>query len=214
MSTRAKRRAYDSPLRREQAAATRTKILAAAQSLFEERGYAAASIAQIAKQAGVSQRTVYLAFETKAELLRALWNALLRGGEDAPPVAQLARYKEVLEEPDPVRQLELNARHAVAVKHRIGALHEVIRAGASVDPEVGALWDRIQTEFRENQRRIVASIAEKGALRPGLDVERAADILWTVNHGDLWQHLVVRRGWSPEEFERWLADSFRALLLR
>ena len=120
----------------------------------------------------------------------------------------------MLEEPDPARQLELNARHAVTVKRRIGALHEVIRAGASVDPEVDSLWDRIQTEFRENQRAIAASIAEKGALRPGLDIERAADILWTINHGDVWQHLVVRRGWSPAEFERWLADSFRALLLR
>ena len=208
-----KRRAYDSPLRREQAAATRSKILDAAQTLLEEHGYAATSIAAIAKQADVSQRTVYLAFETKAELLRALWNARLRGAEDAPPVEQLARYREVLEEPDPARQLELNARQAVASKRRIGALHEVIRAGAPVDPEVGALWDRIQTEFRENQRRIVASIAEKGALRPGLDVERAADVLWTINHGDLWQHLVVRRGWTPEEFERWLAETFRAQLL-
>jgi AcrR family transcriptional regulator len=209
-----KRRGYDSPLRREQAAITKTRILDAAQELFEERGYAATSIAAIAKLAGVSQRTVYLAFETKAELLRALWNARLRGGEDAPPVAQLARYTEVLAEPDPARKLELNAHHAVAVKQRIGALHEVIRAGASVDPDVGALWDRIQTEFRENQRGIVAGIADQSALKDGLDVERAADILWTVNHGDLWQHLVVRRGWSPEEFEHWLSDAFKTLLLR
>lgn len=214
MPSAEKRRPYESPLRREQAAATRTTILQAAQSLFEERGYAATSIAAIAKQAGVSQGTVYLAFETKAELLRTLWNALLRGEEDAPPVAQLARYKRVLSEPDPSRQLELNARHAVAAKRRIGALHEVIRAGATVDPDVGALWDRIQTEFRENQRKIVQSIAEKGALKPDLDIERAADILWTINHGDLWQHLVVRRGWSADEFERWLADTFRTQLLR
>lgn len=214
MPAPAKRRPYESPVRREQAAATRTRILAAAQALFEERGYAATAVAAIAERAEVSERTVYLAFETKPELLRALWNALLRGGEDAPPVAQLARYKEVLEEPDPARQLELNAHHAVAVKRRIGALHEVIRAGASVDPDVGGLWERIQAEFRENQRAIVASIAEKGALREGLDVERAADILWTINHGDLWQHLVVRRGWSADEFERWLADAFHTLLLR
>lgn len=209
-----KHRPYESPLRREQAATTRTRILAAAQSLFEERGYAATSIAAIAKQAGVSQGTVYLAFETKAELLRELWNTLLRGEQDAPPVAQLARYKEVLEEPDPARQLALNAKHAVAAKRRIGALHEVIRAGAPVDPDVGALWDRIQTEFRENQRNIIASIAQKDALKPNLDVEHAADILWTINHGDLWQHLVIRRGWSHEQFERWLADTFQTLLLR
>ena len=213
MSTDSKRRAYNSPVRRDQAAATRTRILASAQALFEERGYAATSIAAIAQHAGVSQRTVYLGFETKAELLRALWNTLLRGARDAPPVAQLARYKDVLAEPDAARQLELNAHQAVATKRRIGALHEVIRSGAPVDPDVAALWDRIQTEFRENQRRIVLSIAEKGALHPDLDVERAADILWTINHGDVWQHLVVRRGWSADEFERWLAKTFRALLL-
>ena len=214
MPSSPKGRPYESPLRREQAATTRTKILAAAQSLFEEGGYAATSIAAIAKQAGVSQGTVYLAFETKAELLRTLWNTLLRGEEDAPPVGQLARYNEVLEEPDPARQLTLNAKHAVATKRRIGALHEVIRAGAPVDPDVGELWDRIQTEFRENQRSIVASIAAKDALKPKLDIEHAADILWTINHGDLWQHLVVRRGWSPEQFEHWLADTFQTLLLR
>jgi AcrR family transcriptional regulator len=208
-----KRRGYDSPLRREQAAATRTSILNAAQALFEEQGYAATSISQIAKKAGVSDRTVYLAFDTKAELLRALWNARLRGDEDAPPVERLARYREVLEEPDPARQLELNAHHAVAVKRRIGALHEVIRTGAPVDPDVAALWDRIQTEFRENQRGIVAGIAEKQALKPGLDVERGADILWTLNHGDIWQHLVVRRGWSPDEFEHWLAEAMQEQLL-
>lgn len=214
MSAPAKRRPYDSPVRREQAAATRTRILGAAQALFEDRGYAATSVAAIAKQAGVSQRTVYLAFETKAELLRALWNALLRGGEDAPPVAQLARHKEVLEEPDPACKLEMYAHHAVAVKRRIGAVYEVIRAGAAVETDVGALWERIQHQFRENQRQIVASIAEKDALKEGLNVERAADVLWTINQPDIWQQLVVRRGWSAEEFERWLADAFRTLLLR
>ena len=100
------------------------------------------------------------------------------------------------------------------MKRRIGAVYEVIRAGAAVEPDVGALWERIQREFRENQREIVTSIAEKGALKEGLDVERAADILWTINQPDIWKQLVVRRGWSAEEFGRWLADAFRTLLLR
>ena len=82
------RRRYDSPRRREQAAATRREILEAAQRLFVEQGYAATTMAAIAAEAGVALKTVYVAFETKSGVLRALWNVLLRGDEDDVPVAE------------------------------------------------------------------------------------------------------------------------------
>ena len=72
-------RPYDSPRRREQAAATRRAILEAAQTLFERDGYAATSMPSIAAEAGVALKTVYVAFETKANLLTALWNASSSG---------------------------------------------------------------------------------------------------------------------------------------
>ena len=65
-------RPYESPLRREQAAATRRQILQAAQRLFERQGYAATTIAQIAAEAGVSVKTVYVAFDTKSGVLNWL----------------------------------------------------------------------------------------------------------------------------------------------
>ena len=52
-----------------------------------------------------------------------------------------------------------------------------------------------------------------GALRPGLDAARATDLLWTLNHPDVWQLLVVERGWSAEEWEQWFADASCAQLL-
>src|SRR5918997_3232117 len=97
-------RRYDSPLRREQAAATRRRILEVAQPLFEHDGYTTTSMAAIAAAAGVSLKTVYLAFETKSGLLRALWHLLLRGDEDDAPVRERRWYREVLDEPDPERQ--------------------------------------------------------------------------------------------------------------
>src|SRR5882724_2544777 len=93
-------RRYDSPRRREQAAATRREILEAAQRLFEEHGYATTTIAAIAAEAGVALKTVYVAFETKSGVLRALWHLLLRGDEDEVPVMARQWYLEVLEEPD------------------------------------------------------------------------------------------------------------------
>jgi AcrR family transcriptional regulator len=207
------RRSYDSPRRREQAAATKRQILEAAQRLFAAHGYPATTIAQIAREAGVSAKTVHLGFETKSGLLRALWHLQLRGDQDDVPVAGRAWYQEVLDEPDPARKLALNARNSRAVKVRAAALIGVLPAAAAADPEIAPLWTRIQQEFWENQRVVVASLHDLGALRDGLDIDEATDILWTLNHPTTWQLLVGERGWTPERYEAWLAEVSRQQLL-
>lgn len=207
------KRRYNSPRRREQAAATRREILEAAQRLFERDGYATTTMAAIAAEAGVALKTVYVAFETKSGVLRGLWNMLLRGGRDDVPVAQQQWYREVVEEPDPMRQLRLNARNSRVVKLRIAGVLEVIRSAAPIDSDIAALWSRIQTEFHANQKVICQSLDEKQALKPGLDVERATDILWTLVHPNLWQLLVGERRWTPEQYERWCGDTACAQLL-
>jgi AcrR family transcriptional regulator len=208
------KRSYNSPRRREQAAATRREILKAAQRLLESQGYPGTTMAAIAAEAGVSPKTVYVAFETKSGLLRALWNFLLRGDEEGPPVAQRAWYREVLEEPDPARQLRLNARNSRAVKSRIGGLLEVIRSAGPTDPETAALWSRIQSEYYENQRAVVKALHEKKALRPEFDIKRGTDVLWTINHPDVWLLLVGQRGWSRERYEKWTGETACSQLLR
>src|SRR2546421_10493221 len=105
-------RRYDSPRRREQAAETRREILDAAQVLFERDGYPATTMAAIAAAARVAPKTVYVAFETKSGLLRTLWNLRLRGGSGEVAMAQNPGYLEVLDEPEPERQLRLNARNS------------------------------------------------------------------------------------------------------
>jgi AcrR family transcriptional regulator len=204
------KRRYDSSRRRQQAAATRRDILEAAQRRFERQGYAATTMEAIAGEAGVALKTVYVAFETKSGLLRALWNHLLRDGRDEVPVAEQPWYREVMDQPDPERRLRMNARNSRVVKLRIAGALEVIRTAAPLDPDIGALWHRIETEFHANQRTIVASLGEALAV----DVERAADILWTLNHPALWQLLVEQRDWTPEEYEQWCADAAVAQLLR
>jgi AcrR family transcriptional regulator len=208
-----KPRRYSSPRRVEQAAATRLEILRSAQRLFERHGYAATTMGAVAAEAGVALKTVYVAFETKSGLLRAVWNMLLRGEDGAPPVADQSWYREVLDEPDAPRQLLLVARNSRNVKLRTGAILEAIRAAAPDDPEIQALWDRIQADFLANQRAIVESLAEKQALSDRLDVDRATDILWALNLSTLWQLLVAGRGWTPDQYEQLIGELARAQLL-
>jgi hypothetical protein len=119
----------------------------------------------------------------------------------------------VLDEPDPARKLRLNARNSRAGKLRLGGVLEVVRSGAEADPEIAALWERIQSEFHANQRAIVESIAAKNALMAGLTVDRATDILWTLNHPTVWLLLSRERGWTAEDYEQWFGDAACALLL-
>ena len=208
------RRRYESPRRRAQAAETRRQILAAAQRLFEQQGYPPTTMAAIASEAGVALKTVYVAFETKSGVLRALWNVLLRGDPDDVPVGDREWYRALLEEPDPERQVRLVASNSRAVKERVGRLLGVIRSAAPVDADIAELWGRIQAEFYANQRAIVESLERKKALRAGLDVTQATDILWTLNNPDVWLLLVGERGWTPEQFERWFGDTICAQLLK
>jgi AcrR family transcriptional regulator len=208
------RRSYHSPRRQQQAAATRQTILQAAERLFARHGYPQTTMEQVAAEAGVALKTVYVAFTTKSGLLRALWDLRLKGDQDQAAVAERPWYREVVEEPDPKRQLRRNARNASVVKQRITGMLRILRSAAPVDPDAAALWRLIGSDFYQNQLVIVEALHAKKALRPGLDVARATDILWTLNHPDVWLLLVGERGWTPQQWERWFADIACAQLLR
>jgi len=208
------RRPYHSPRRQEQAAATRQAILRAAQVRFEEHGYVATTMDAIAAEARVALKTVYSAFTTKSGVLRALWDLLLKGDAGDAPVAERPWYREMLDEPDPAQQLRMNARNARVVRSRIGPILRTIRSAAVVDPDADALWRLIQSDFYDNQRVLITIIHERGGLRADLDLERASDILWTLNHPDVWLLLVGERHWSPEQFEAWFAETTCQQLLR
>ena len=129
------------------------------------------------------------------------------------PVAERQWFRDVIAEPDPERQLRLDARNSRLVKQRAGDAHARHARRRRHRRDIAALWSRIQDDFHANQRAIVDTIDAKGALAPGLDAARAADILWTLNHPDVWHLLVGERGWTPEECEQWFADTACAQLL-
>jgi AcrR family transcriptional regulator len=208
MSTPVKsKRSYDASRRRAQAEATRREILETAERLFVRDGYAPTTMAAIATEAGVAAKTVYLAFETKSGLLRALWHLRLRGDADESPMQERDWFRSLLEEPDPERKLRAMARQSTTVKQRIGPLMAVIHAAAPLDPDIRDLWARIQSEFHGMQVRVVDAIKAGGALRRGLRPREAADVLWTLHHPVIWQLLVAECGWTAKQYERWTSEA-------
>jgi AcrR family transcriptional regulator len=188
-------------------------IIDTARRLFEEGGYAATAVPSIAAAAGVAVKTVYLAFESKAGLLQAVWEARLGGEEEATPVLQRRWMRELTNEARPTEKLRLLAAQSRRVKTATGPLLEAIGTAAATDPEIATLWKEIQAKLLRVQRAVVDQLDALDSLRPPLEAAEAADILWTLNHPSVWHLLVRERGWSPARYEQWLHESFCLQLL-
>jgi hypothetical protein len=61
--------------------------------------------------------------------------------------------------------------------------------------------------------RFMGLLAERGALRPGMSVEQARDIAWTLCSAPVHDMLVIERGWTSDEYRDWLADVLKRELL-
>src|SRR3954467_11226089 len=132
MAEAVNRRSQNSPLRRAQAEATRTRIIEAAAAVFATNGFERARIEDIAKEAGVAYPAVYKAFANKPALLTAVVRAAMTGGEDTD-IERQTWFQDKLDAPDAETQLRLIARNARRLYDRAGRLLEIVRNAAPVD---------------------------------------------------------------------------------
>ena len=207
-------RPYSSKRRQEAAEATRQVILEAARKLFERDGYVSTSMQAIAKEAEVAVKTIYLAYDGKAALLREVWRNRLAPGEADIPVLKRRWYRDVLDDNDPRQKLRLLVEHSVSVKTRSAALLETIREASSADTDVADLWTEIDTKLQQVAHDFIRELAVTGALRPALTQHEAADVLWALNHPAMWQLLVAKQGWAFAQYAGWLERTLAGELLR
>lgn len=209
---RAKRH-YHSPQRQEQAELTRRKILESARQLFAARGYAATTLPAIARDAGVSAPTITAAFGTKAALLDAVIHLGVRGDSASTPLVERPPWQAMLAEPDPRRQLRLHAANVRRIQEASADIAEIMRGAATADPEIAAMLKQRQAGRFEDIQTVAESLGNKHALAPGMTVARAGDLVWALSGADFYRMLVIERGWTPDEYEDWLASALSDALL-
>jgi AcrR family transcriptional regulator len=207
-------RPYSSPLRAQQADATRRAVLNAASELFIAQGYGATTLDQIAARAGVSKPTVFSAVGNKQTVLSAVRDVAMAGDDEKLSMVERPLAEEVRQEPDPHRAMELLARLFTGVGRRYARIDEVLRGAAhSGEPGLRELWQTSEEQRLTGARIWATSLAGKGPFRNGMDVDTATDLLWLHMAPDQYHRLVHVRGWSDDRFQRWLIDSLTGLLL-
>jgi AcrR family transcriptional regulator len=187
--------------------------VAAARSLFLDRGYAATTVEAISGHADVPPATVYRLFSGKLGILTALLDTSIAGDDEVRSLQDRPEVAELLAEPDRRMQLAGFARISVAINTRSADIYRILVSAAGSDPEAAVLLAGYTRQRDEGQGRIARSLARAGALRPGLGQRGAADIIHALMSPDLYRLLVTERGWPPQRYERWLAQTLAAQLL-
>ena len=205
------KRRYDATRRRQAAARTRAAILDAARELFTERGYTATAMTAIAERAGVALDTVYAAAGRKPDLARLLIETAISGTDQAIPAEQRDYVRAIQAAPDADTKIAIYAAAVAATAPRLALVHSIIQQAAPAEPELAALWTEIAERRAANMRRFVANLATVTPLR--LDPGEAADIVWATNAAEMYQLLVGQRGWTPQQYQAFLTDTWRRLLL-
>ncbi|HTJ76238.1 MAG TPA: helix-turn-helix domain-containing protein [Acidimicrobiales bacterium] len=206
------KRSYDNSRRQAQVRATRAKVLEAARRLLVELGYPATTMEAISEAADTPVPTVYRLFGSKRAVLAAVLDDAF-GGDDAP-VAFVDRpaVQAALAEPDPGAMLDAFALLAAELLERSSALQHVLATAAGVDPDASQLLAEIRRQRHRGQSRIVAALVARNALDPSMDPAEAADIVYVLMSPDTYRTFTVDRGWTTEQYRRWLGRSLRALL--
>lgn len=205
-------RTYESPLRSAQAAETRARILAASAQLFADKGYAGTSLAEIAKEAGVSLETVKLNGPKRA-LLIAAFDQSFAGAEGTGPVHERPVGQQLLEIPDDDMLLRAFVEFASQANARASVLWLTFQTAAMSDPEILQALDVVQRQRRSDFDAAIAAFGGRGMLRSTRSPSDLAAALSFLVSPSSYLELVAGSGWSFEQYTEWLTDTVRRVIL-
>lgn len=203
-----KKRPYNSDSRQQQSAQTRKAILKAAKKLFQSGGFDKVKIEEIAAEASVSAPTIYAIFQSKKGILAALIDEAL----------DMKRFEELVNqshgEKSAKKKLAIAAKIAREIYDAERNEMGLLRGAAILDPELKALEQEREGRRYERQKQTIDDLYSEGAFKSHVSLKEARDILWAMTGRDLYRLFVVEKGWSSDEYERWIANALITNLLK
>lgn len=184
---------------------TRTAILDAAWKRLSTPGDPT-RLEDIAADVGVTRQSVHLHFRTRGALLVALVQHV---DESLGLVERIAEIRACA---DPVESLEKGLSLTATYQAEIHGVAMALATLAASDPDARAAIDDRMTLRREGLVTVLRAVQRSGRLSPDWPLAKVADVLWEAGAPSTYQHLVVERGWSVKDYERWLLYLARTFL--
>lgn len=206
MST-SKKRSYNSKSRQARSHETKNRILASAKMLFESKGFEKVTIEEIAREAQVSAPSIYSIFQSKRGVLLGLMDEAL------PPEQHAALVEQGKKEKCPRKRLEITATISRQLYDAEKAQLSFLRGASILDPVFKGLEIERERRRYQRQKETVETMENEKAFTDNLSLSKVRDILWAFTGRDFYRMLVVERGWSSDEYEKWLAELLVQVLL-
>ena len=188
------------------ASATRETILAAARRLVGQVG-PSVTLEDIADEAGVSRQTLYVHFGSRSGLLIALVQHMDESGvlhELLQGVFDAATAAEAL---DAVANVHAEY-HPIAY-----SVARVFMTGRREDEAIVAAWEERMASRRNLYGGVIDRLDREGQLSPVWNRATATDVILALTSWELWEVLVVDRGWTKSQYLRHLRTLLRRALL-
>jgi AcrR family transcriptional regulator len=208
-----RRRPDDGRDRQARTRLARAAVVAAARTLFLERGYAATTVEAISDRSDVPPATVYRLFSSKLGILKELFNVSIAGDDDAVPLTDRPHVRALIADQDPGKQLAGFVGISRGIMARTEPVYRILVSAAGSDPDAAALLAEQTRQRQQGQGGIARALAHAGVLRPGLSERDAADIIHALMSPEVYRLLVGDRGWPPERYEQWLSRTLIDQLL-
>jgi TetR/AcrR family transcriptional regulator, regulator of autoinduction and epiphytic fitness len=164
-------------------------------------------------EVGGGEKTVYLAFPTKLELLKEVVDVALVGDDRPVPVAARDWWRELEAEPDLGRKLELLAAGSLNLHRRTAEVFEVARGAAAAGPQAAELWRAGKRSLREDCERLAGNLLANPALPLGITRDNLIVTLFAILSPETYRQVVADLGRTPDQYRDWLLGSLRRLLL-
>jgi AcrR family transcriptional regulator len=200
------------PSRRDRARETRRRIVAAATESVLAHGYAATTMAGVARSAGVAVQTVYFTFHTKAALFMEVVLELSAGPDADTPVMERAWVKEARGAASAARALALMVEHGTDIFRRLMPVWDAIAAASAEDRDFALRFAAVVAARRDGMRALIGGIAARGGLAAAVTAERAAETFFLLQSPQLLSLAGSSLGWTVERFKAWIYASMLPLL--
>jgi AcrR family transcriptional regulator len=193
------------PVRNRRSARTEQAILTAAGTLFVAHGWRGTTLAEVARTAGVGDRTVYVRFGTKAALFSRVLDVAITGDTDPDWV------HTTMTAPTASARIAALATGTSALYARLGPLLPALREAEADDPQIAA---RAQATREDTARQNVAfwtALADDGLLGPGVDRGWVTETSTLLGAADTYLLMMQTLHWTPERYRRWRRETWTRL---
>jgi AcrR family transcriptional regulator len=185
------------------------EIVAAALEVFAEKGFAAARLEDIAARAGVSKGALYLYFETKQDLFRAVVRDAV-----APNIAAVEAAAAAAEAPfAAVARMLLTRVAEVLSSTRLGSVAKMVIAESGNFPDLARIWHE---DVVSRALKIATTLIERGQargeIRPGDPRTHAFSLVGPLLMGVLWREVLVPAGAAPVDLRAVAAQHVETVL--